>query len=146
LFAAANAANIMKLLRFGRGQYLAALRFVEKQSHTGSVLITSDHGFRNGQLVNYYKRYLERPDHIHYFDRSTLNEEYVRTNGQSPGAEWLILHRFDLTNQADKVTDNYGNSYELVTIYRYSDLSGWHWLLYHNRNRPPVPAQSGVSR
>jgi len=40
------------------------------------------------------------------------------------------------------VTDEYGNSYQLVTIYRFSDLSGSNWLLYHNLNRPPVAPQS----
>jgi hypothetical protein len=146
VFAAGNAANIISLLRFGRGQYLAALHFMEKHSNGGNVLITSDQDFRNGRLVNYYKRYLERPDHTHYLDRATLNGEYVRTNGQSSGAEWLILHRLDLTKQADRVSDSYGNSYQLVTIYRYSDLSGWNWLLYHNLNRPPVAPQSPLSR
>ena len=144
LYVTGNAVNTMNLLRFGRGQYLAALHFMEKHSNGGDVLITSDHDFRNGRLVNYYKRYLERPDHTHYLDRATLNGEYVRTNGQSSGAEWLILHRFDLTNQADRVSDSYGNSYQLVTIYRYSDLSGWNWLLYHNLKGPLVAPQRPI--
>jgi hypothetical protein len=70
-------------------------------------------------------------------DRATLDQENVR----AMGAEWLILHRFDLTEQPERVTDIYGNKYQLVSIYRYSDLSGWNWLLYHNLNRPPVPPQ-----
>ena len=62
------------------------------------------------------------------------------------GADWLILHRFDLTKQADTVSDSYGNSYQFVTIYRYSDLSGWNWLLYHNLNRPLVTPHSPLSQ
>jgi hypothetical protein len=138
LYATGNAANTLNLIRFGRGQYLAALRFMESHSDSREVLITSDHDFRNGMLVNYHKRYLERPDDIHYLDRETLNQEYARTNGSSLGAEWLILHRFNLTKPAERVTDTFGNSYQLVTIYRYSDVSGWNWLVYHNRNRPPL--------
>jgi hypothetical protein len=107
---------------------------MEKNSGGREAVITSDHGFRNGMLVNYYKRYLERPDYTQYVERSPS------------GAEWLILHRFDLTKQPEKVTDIYGNNYNLVGIYRYSDLSGWNWLLYHNRNRPPVVPQSPLSR
>ena len=64
VFVAGNAVNTVNLLRFGRGQYLAALRFMEKNSNGREVVITSDHDFRNAMLVNYYKRYLERPDHI----------------------------------------------------------------------------------
>jgi hypothetical protein len=133
VFVAGNAVNTSNLLRFGRGQYLTALRFMEKNSHGQEVLITSDHDFRNGMLVNYYKRYLARPNSVRYANGTTLN-------GQ--GAEWLILHGFGLTKRPARVTDDYGNAYRLVKIYRYSDLSGWNWLLYHNLNRPPVAAQN----
>jgi hypothetical protein len=142
VFVAGNAVNIGNLLRFGRGQYLAALRFMETHSNSREVVITSDHDFRNRMLVNYYKRYLERADYTRYVDRATLDQENVRAKGASLGAEWLILHRFDLTEQPERVTDIYGNKYKLVSIYRYSDLSGWNWLLYHNLNRPPVAPQS----
>jgi hypothetical protein len=84
-------------------------------------------------LVDYYKRYLARPDFMRYASGATLNES---------GPDWLILHRFDLTKQPEKVTDIYGNNYKLVSIYRYSDLSGWNWLLYHNLNRPTVSPQT----
>ena len=138
VFVARNAVNTGNLLRFGRGQYLAALRFMEKNSDAREVVITSDHDFRNGMLVNFYKRYLERADYTGYVDKATLDEENVRTKGASLGVEWLILHRFDLTEQPERVTDIYGNNYKLVSIYRYADLSGWNWLLYHNLNRLPV--------
>ncbi len=137
IFVAGNAVNTGNLLRFGRGQYLAALRFMEKNSDGREVVITSDHDFRNGMLVNYYRRCLARPDSMRYANGATLNKG---------GADWFILHRFDLTGRRDQVTDEYGNAYELVKIYRYSDLSGWNWLLYHNRNRPLVPPQTLLSR
>ena len=146
IFVAGNAVNTGNLLRFGRGQYLAALRFMEKNSGGREVVITSDHDFRNAMLVNYYKRYLERPDSTQYVDRVTLDEQYVRTNRRSLGAEWLIFHRFDLSEQPERVTDDFGNTYQLITIYRYSDLSGWNWLLYHNLNRLPVTPHSPLSQ
>jgi hypothetical protein len=146
VFVVGNAIHTCNLLRFGRGQYLAALRFIQKNSDNREIAITSDHDFRNAMLVNYYKRYLARPDHVHYVDRAKLKEEYVRTNGSASGAEWLILHRFDLTEQSARVTDDYGDRYELVNIYRYSDLSGWNWLLYHKLNRLPVTPHSPPSQ
>jgi hypothetical protein len=142
IFVAGNAVNTVNLLRFGRGQYLAALRFMEKNSDGPEVVITSDHDFRNAMLVNYYKRYLERADYIRYMDGPALREDYVRTNGASLRAEWLILHRFDLREQPERVTDHFGNNYKLESIYRYSDLSGWNWLLYHNLKRSPVTPHS----
>jgi len=128
VFVAGNAVNTGNLLRFGRGQYLAALRFMEKNSGGRDVVITSDHDFRNAMLVNYYRRCLARPDSMRYANGATLNKS---------GPDWLILHRFELARWLDRVTDGYGNTYQLVKIYRYSDLSGWNWLLYHNLNRPP---------
>ena len=83
VFVAGNAVNTGNLLRFGRGQYLAALRFMEKNSDAREVVITSDHDFRNGMLVNYYKRYLERADYTQYVDKATLDEENGRTKGLS---------------------------------------------------------------
>jgi len=97
-------------------------------------------------LVNYYKRYLERPDYMRYTDGPALREKYDRTNGSSSEAEWLILHRFDLKEQPERVTDHFRNNYQLMTIYRYSDLSGWNWLLYCNLNRLPVTPQSPLSQ
>jgi hypothetical protein len=146
VFVVGNAVSTVNLLRFGRGQYLAALRFMEKNSDGREVVITSDNDFRNGMLVNYHKRYLERPDHTRYMDGPALREEYVRTNGSSIGPEWLILHRFGLREQPERVTDHFGNNYQLITIYRYSDLSGFDWLLYHNLNRSPVAPHSPLSQ
>jgi hypothetical protein len=137
IFVIGNAAHTITLLRFGRGQYLVALRFIEAHSVESQVVVTSDHDFRNAMLVNYYKRYLERPDSMRYTNGPTLKEG---------GADWLILHRFELTSPPDRVTDVYRNTYQLVRIYRYSDLSGWNWLLYHNLNRPPVAPQSPLSQ
>jgi hypothetical protein len=148
LYVTGNAANTTNLLRFGRGQYLAALLFMETHSNDKRILITSTSSadMGNGLLVNYYKSYLEGPDDLQYVDPATLKEDYVRTNGFSLGAEWLILHSYDLTKQPLRVTDEYGNSYQLVSIYRGSDLSGSNWLLYHNLNRPPVAPQSPLSQ
>jgi hypothetical protein len=137
VFIAGNAVNTGNLLRFGRGQYLAALRFIEAHSSDREVVITSDHDFRNGMLVNYYKRYLVRPDSIRYANGTTLNRG---------GAEWFILHRFDLTDEPGEVTDIHGNNYKLVSTYRYSDLSGWNWLLYHNLNRGSLAPKSPLSQ
>lgn len=142
LYVTGNAANTFSLLRFGRGQQLAALLFIETHSNDKTVLITSNADLGIGMLVNYYKSYLKRPDDLQYVDHATLKEDYARTNGFSLGAEWLIFYRDDLTKQPPRVTDEYGNSYQLVTIYRGSDLSGSNWLLYHNLNRGPMAPQN----
>jgi hypothetical protein len=146
LYMTGNFANTMNLLRFGRGQYLAALLFIETHSKDKKVLISSSSDLRNGTLVNYYKRYLDRPDDLQYVDQATLQKDYVRANGRSLGAEWLILDLHDCTKSPARLADEHGNGYQLVSIYRYSDLSGSSWLLYHNLNRPLVAPQSPLSQ
>jgi hypothetical protein len=136
----------VNLLRFGRGQYLAALLFIETHSKDKKVLISSSSDLRNGTLVNYYKRYLDRPDDLQYVDQATLQKDYVRANGRSLGAEWLILDLHDFTKPLARLADEHGNGYQLVSLYRYSDLSGSSWLLYHNLNRPLVAPQSPLSQ
>jgi hypothetical protein len=136
VYVAGNTINTGNLLRFGRGQYLTALRFIEKNSEQERVVITSDHDFRNGMLVNYYKGYLARPDAVRYANGATLNEQ---------GADWLILHSFDQRKGPPRVTDDRGHTYQFVRIFPYSDLSGWNWLLYHNVDRPPL-AQNASSQ
>jgi hypothetical protein len=142
LYVTGNAANTTRLLRFGRGQHLAALLFIETHSNDKRVLITSSADLGIGMLVNYYKSYLHRPEDLQYVDQATLKQDYARTNGFSLGAEWVILYSDDLTKQPARVTDDYGNSYQLVSIYRGSDLSGSDWLLYHNLNRGLMTPQS----
>jgi hypothetical protein len=55
IFVIGNAAHTITLLRFGRGQYLAALGFIEPRSVESQVVVTSDHDFRNAMLANHYK-------------------------------------------------------------------------------------------
>ena len=106
-------------------------------------LITSDHDFRNGMLVNYYKRYLERPDYIRYMDGPALRRGIRPREGSVIRSGVVNFASFrPQENSLSDVTDIYGNNYQLMTIYRYSDLSGWNWLLYHNLNRPPVTPHS----
>jgi hypothetical protein len=146
LYVTGNVTNTISLLRFGRGQYLAALLFMEAHSHNEKVLITSSADLGIGMLVNYYKSHLHRPDDLQYLDQIALKEDYARTNGFSLGAEWLMLPRGDLTKQPARVIDEYGNGYQLVRIYRGSDLSGSNLLLYHNLNRGPMAPQSPLSQ
>jgi hypothetical protein len=133
LFIAGNALHVATLVRYGRGQYLAALRFMERESGGRELTVGSDHPLRNPTLVKYYARYLEHPERVRNVDVFSRSEE-LRAMG---GPEWMIEHRFELPASIRKIP-----GYQLVSVYRYSDLSGWHWLLWHNQNRPSVaPAE-----
>ena len=88
---------------------------METHSTDKKVLITSSADLGNGMVVNYYKSHLHRPEDLQYVDQATLKADYARTNGFTVGAEWLILHLYQLTKQPARVTDEYGNSYQLVS-------------------------------
>jgi len=143
LFALGNALRVDELVRFGRGQYLEALRFMEQHSGGRELSLGSDHPLRNPTLVNYYARYLEHPDRVRHVDIRAQAEQFKATGQRSEGPEWMIDHRFDLpADVPHEYQDGCGNRYQLVAVYRYSDLSGWHWLVCHNLNRPSVaPAE-----
>jgi len=143
VFIAGNAVNTASLLRYGRGQYLAALRFMEQQTAGGELVIASDHDLRNGLLVDYYRNYLEHPGRVHYMVLLAQARE-LRARGElAQRPEWFIAHRFEIPSGSySGYRDQFGNRYRLVAVYQYSDLSGWHWLIYHNIDRPPIaPAE-----
>jgi hypothetical protein len=56
IFVTGNVANTTNLLRFGRGQYLAALLFMETHSKDKKVLITSSADLGNGMLATFSGR------------------------------------------------------------------------------------------
>ncbi len=143
VFIAGNAVDTASLLRYGRGQYLAALRFMEQQAAGGKLVIASDQDLRNGLLVEYYRDYLEHPGQVAYMGSLTQAKELRERGELAQRPEWFLADRFEIPRGPDSgYRDKFGNRYRLIAVYQYSDLSGWHWLIYHNIDRPLIaPAQ-----
>jgi hypothetical protein len=117
-----NGSLIVRFYQHGRGDYLATVRFIAESARSRLPTVGSDHRFRNNNLIRFYNRYLPA-------DRRLVYTE------QDEGPDWLLLHRIGPLGRFAKELERDEYRYELVRVAAYSDLSGWHWLLYQ-RQRP----------
>ncbi len=122
LFLAGNGVNISGFIKYGRGGYLEGLQYIADHTPGQTITIGSDHDFRNGMLVEFYKRYFPTKN-IFY-----KNKPYDHPN-IIPA--WFICHQIGKPGEIPlALKDRYGNMYELVKTLPYYDLSGWHWFIY----------------
>lgn len=127
-FVLANMNLAIPLMREGRGHYRAALEAMNDMSSDSRILVASDHDFRNLMILDFYHRRMD----------SLKIADYI-PEGKWPvaGPEWVILHdwRHDFSPPRT-FPDQAGNIYVKIDEYHYAGLSGFHWAIYHNRNRP----------
>jgi len=83
--------------------------------------VGSDHRFRNHNVIRFYNRYLPPDRRLVYQDQ----DEYP---------DWLLLHRIGELGPVQETLARDGHRYALVRVAPYSDLSGWHWLLYRRQS------------
>jgi hypothetical protein len=139
-----NAANVVRLYRFGRGGYLDGLEYMAANTPGRAVTVTSDHDFRNGMILDFYGSYLPPGKQIRYIPQALqLPVEALETPGApsaAPGAAWMLFHRFGRDRDvAPHIADRQGTAYELVKTIPYADLSGWHWFIYRKVGRKTPP-------
>lgn len=127
-YLAGNAADIASFYRYGRGGYLQGLRFMVKNSRETPILVASDYDFRNQLVIDFYRRYLPAEKPIVYVDKEQLAHRLP---------EWYLVHRIGPPGQIPvEIAHPSGRRFERVLEIPYSDLSGWHWYLYHRRDPP----------
>ena len=123
-----NAVLTARLLTYGRGGYEAAVRYMLDQTLSERVFIASDHDFRNKTVLAFYFARTNDGQRAGYYDFGKWPPE---------GPEWIVFHAFTQKFSPDKFAkDDLGHTYELVRLFPYAGLSGFHWALYHNTNRP----------
>ena len=129
LFTGGNAIHTIQLIRYGRGQYRQAIRYIADHTTTQGITLCSDQDFRNSMLINYYapREFPERP--VRYLARNQQSKERP---------QWLLVHRFELMAAFDRqLFDDRGNDYILEAVFRHAPLSGWDWAVYRNQRRSP---------
>jgi hypothetical protein len=82
--------------------------------------VAGDHRFRTHTVIRFYNRYLPPDRRIVYVE-------------QDEHPDWLLLHRIGDLGPVDAALARHGERYVLERVARYSDLSGWHWLLYRRQ-------------
>jgi hypothetical protein len=114
--------SLRQLQTAGRGQYRAAMQFMDEHTTTPIASIGSDHDFRNCMLVDYYGRGVGRVK-LRYITQDRL--------ATSPAA-WIILHSAGPVAPSRRV---YSGSlqYDLMRFYPSAPLSGFSWSLYRMR-------------
>jgi hypothetical protein len=124
-FIVGNAFNLAGFYRHGRGGYRAGLVHIVETSPGSVVTLGSDHDFRNGTVIDYYRRFLPTGERIEYVDQAHY---------PAGGPDWIVLHRIGALGEVhESIDDSLGNTFLLDRVLPYSDLSGWHWLLYHRK-------------
>ncbi len=125
-----NGIDTSRFYRYGRGSYLDAMRFMAESAPERPATVGGDHRFRNRSVIDFYNRYLPPHQQLRYLPQDQL-------------PEWFVQHRIGRLNDPHPVlVDGQGHAYELKRVARYSDLSGWHWLVYRkvpreiSRQRP----------
>jgi len=125
-FLAGNAIHTIRLIEFGRGAYRDAVVMMEQQTLGPTITIGSDHDYRNGLVLDFYRLQLPLRKDMVYFPLGGWPKK---------GPEWVVRHSKEVDYRApDTAADHQGNTYRLVRQFPYAGLSGWHWAVYHNNN------------
>ena len=124
LFGAGNFAHTRVLLRHGRGEYRAALRYIAEHTSTSDISLCSDHDNRNYMLIAYYVQRTIPGRRLLYFPG----------NGSAQGRpQWLLVHRLDgVPKPTSPLYDDRGNAYQFEKAFLHAPLAGWDWFVYRN--------------
>ncbi len=121
-FLAGNGANIHRLLKYGRGNYLAALTYMIQTSPQRVVTVSSDQDFRNKMTIDFYRPYLPPGRTLQY-----IPSDEVKTHPP----EWMILSTHQILGSSPPTFNTSDmKGYRLVREYRHAGLSGFRWGIY----------------
>ena len=127
---------IERLLKDGRGNYVAALQFMSAETKLPVVTVGSNHDDRNRKIILFYTGQFFMPgDHPRaklpiYIDQNKLAE--LRP-------EWFLLHSQEHNFDPPPSLKLGDNEYQLRKKFPYSTLSGWHWAVYQTDKPSPIP-------
>ncbi len=126
-FLIGNGWHIASLIRYGRGQYVEAVRFMAEHSAQSPVRIGGDHDLRVGGVVDFYLPLAgERQDmqYCPWGPKPQNDPEWFICHSESYGAKLLAAPLLELLAE---------NKYELATTFPTAPLSGFYWFLYQMR-------------
>lgn len=133
-FMLGNGLNLLDFIRYGRGQYSAAVRYMVTESSAPTVLIASDQDFRNEMVISYHARRLGLEKRIEYKKKDEAATQAI---------EWYLTHDQSHDAAPPATINGPGNStFELTKVYPYALLSGWNWFIYRRTDRAEVALPS----
>ena len=130
-----NGLNTARLVHLGRGDYLDAVRTMAAHDANPVITVSSDHDFRNGLTLEYYRRFVLPEKDLQYFGSA----EYPAT-----GTQWYIKHGFAQPADVPRYYfDRRGNRFALMQQFPTADLSGMTWYLYVRAPQTPPTRPRG---
>jgi hypothetical protein len=120
LFALGNASRLVPMLRWGRGEYAAAVETMARETVGTEILVGSDHDFRNGEMLEYQGRRLKTKT-LRYVPQA----EFPRIR-----PEWFVMHAKTLEREGPESLPLFGLEYRRVAHFPYAAPDGFHWWLY----------------
>jgi hypothetical protein len=133
LFALGNTAHLLPFLRYGRGGYAEAVRFMAESSPNPTFSVGSNHDFRNEMILRFYARELPAGRSLVY----TGLKAKPRT-----APDWVILlaaRRPDAVQPS--LTDIRGHRYRFAREFPNGGISGFWWGVYRSAAPERAPAQ-----
>ena len=119
LWIAATAIQLVPFMRFGRGTYIEAMRFMAHGVASG------DNDFRNGTVIDFYSRYVHG---VRY----------------ASDGDWYLIESFGDFSEMPRSIKANGHDFTLAKIFPYGGTSGWTWLVY--RRVPPLSNPASIQR
>jgi hypothetical protein len=127
-----NLVGMAALLRDGRGHPGAAVRWMADHSDSAQIVVASDHAFRHGMTLDFYRRLLHPEQRLQLL---------VEPPWPASGPEWILRQDSSRDWQpAPVLHDADGRAYQLEALYPHAGLSGFTLALYHHRNANASPA------
>ena len=126
VFVTANIGYAVLFSNHGRGEYSKAIQYLVSQTSNtkNTLVVSSDHDFRNYALLDFYNKYLKTGVTIHYVTQEVLS--------QYP-PEWYFVHDFSV--QPDPTSEllllgKYHYKLEVSFLAFNPKIIGWHWYIY----------------
>ena len=129
LYSSCNLLRFGDLMRYGRGGYSMAMNSIARQTEGESIVLGSDHDFRNRMIVDFYSRYLPAGKKVVYLPGTGIRPEVA--------PEWIIVHRLGMgpaSPPAPRFQLPNGSGYVINGTFPSSAPSGFWWYLYRKAN------------
>jgi hypothetical protein len=130
-FLALNLYHTAWFLRIGRGQYLAAVARMSERTPLPVIVVSSDHAWRTGFVLNFYRFFLPPHQQMIIYDDSNLPRLAPRTHGPPM---WVVIH----SNLRGQPPAEAFDQYVFDREFTYYGFSGYSWYLYRHRQLPPA--------
>jgi hypothetical protein len=114
--------QVVDFERGGRGQFLDALAYIERESPGDVVRLSGDYDFRVRKFCAFYVPYLHSGKQFVYHEQNAL---------PAGGADWLLVHRLDDSYPLrEQLSDKDDHVYQRVKDFRIATFGGWSWHVY----------------